>query len=183
MRCSRSNGKWRCTREATAGKSYCAEHRAAEIARDARDLAARKSEAPEVASRRRAHAAKAARDRRASDPAVAKRGGEQCRKWHHNNPPGYNARRGRELKLRAAYGITIADFDRMLADQGGACAICRTTKPLGVGTFHVDHDHATNSIRGLLCHHCNIMLGNAGDSAERLRLGADYLDRHTQGIR
>lgn len=82
------------------------------------------------------------------------------------------------------YSITPEEFEAMLDSQGGVCAVCGTDSPGGRGNFHVDHDHeccpgTANScgqcIRGLLCHACNIMLGNAGDSAERLLAGAAYL--------
>ena len=43
----------------------------------------------------------------------------------------------------------------MLAAQGKECPICGT----GLHKFHIDHDHATNRVRGLLCHRCNVRLG------------------------
>jgi ribosomal protein L24E len=61
----------------------------------------------------------------------------------------------RRQSLRRRYGLTIEQFDEMLAEQGGVCAICGTDTPLGRGTFHVDHDHQTGQVRGLLCHPCN----------------------------
>lgn len=45
--------------------------------------------------------------------------------------------------------------------------------------MHVDHDHNTGQLRDLLCHHCNLLLGNAKDSVERLRQGIAYLERHS----
>ena len=57
------------------------------------------------------------------------------------------------------YGITAAQYDAMLAAQGGHCAICPATEPSGRGKlFHVDHDHVTGRVRGLLCHACNTVL-------------------------
>lgn len=68
-----------------------------------------------------------------------------------------------KLKQHAAnlrkFKITPADFDRMLEEQGGRCAICGTTEPRGRGRFHVDHDHTSNVVRGLLCTACNTGLG------------------------
>ena len=62
--------------------------------------------------------------------------------------------------LRHRYGITVDDFDRMLRDQDGKCAICGTTEPGGRrGVFAVDHDHQTGRVRGLLCFPCNRRLG------------------------
>lgn len=58
----------------------------------------------------------------------------------------------REWALRSRYGIDQAAFDRMLTEQGGLCAICLHAF---VGRVHVDHDHATGRVRGLLCSGCN----------------------------
>ena len=86
------------------------------------------------------------------------------------------ARYMRDSKLRSKYGITIADYEAMLDSQGGACAVCGS-HPEHRGLC-VDHDHDTGRVRGLLCDLCNRMLGQSGDNARLLRLGADYLDTH-----
>lgn len=69
--------------------------------------------------------------------------------------------RKRENWFRANYGISVADYDRMLAGQGGKCASCQRP-PVGKKNhtvLHVDHDHATGEVRGLLCGHCNRSYG------------------------
>jgi len=53
----------------------------------------------------------------------------------------------------------------MHAQQGGGCALC----PAPLGKPHVDHDHNTGVVRGLLCHRCNIRLGGWDDLAWRQR--------------
>lgn len=58
------------------------------------------------------------------------------------------------------YGIDAAQYDAMLSQQRGRCAICGG----GVSCnktkyFDVDHDHRTGKVRGLLCRQCNVMLG------------------------
>lgn len=66
----------------------------------------------------------------------------------------------RDRKLRRRYGLGLRDRDALLAGQGGGCAICG--KQDGEGRrhrLHVDHDHATGRVRGLLCYHCNAGLG------------------------
>lgn len=73
------------------------------------------------------------------------------------------------------YGITPEQFAERLAAQDGRCAICRTDTPGGKGDWHVDHDHASGRIRGLLCHRCNLLLGNAGDDPARLQAAITYL--------
>lgn len=77
----------------------------------------------------------------------------------------------RNYLLRYRYGITEDDFERMLARQGGLCAICRTVP----GVF-VDHCHQTGQVRGVLCFNCNNGLGHFGDNTVLLELAALYLD-------
>lgn len=79
--------------------------------------------------------------------------------------------------LMRLYGITIEQRDAMFVGQGSVCAICVATETNGKG-WHVDHDHVTGKIRGILCHRCNLMLGNSKDDSTRLRAAADYLDKH-----
>lgn len=71
--------------------------------------------------------------------------------------PGHRGRTARRLR----YGLLDEDFKRLIKAQDGRCAICR--KPLKEDTrkteFHVDHDHVTKAIRGLLCIACNTRLG------------------------
>ncbi|MDQ1746247.1 MAG: hypothetical protein QOD07_510 [Frankiaceae bacterium] len=60
----------------------------------------------------------------------------------------------------------------MIAAQGGSCATC-DGKP-----EHVDHDHATGKVRGVLCFNCNQALGNVRDSVQTLTRLRSYLGRH-----
>jgi len=98
---------------------------------------------------------------------------EAKKKWRTDNPDSAK-RQDRASKLKSAYGLTIADFDRMLASQGGVCAVC-SGPPNGRGAYHVDHDHDTGKIRGLLCHSCNIALGLVRDSQDHLAKLMAYL--------
>lgn len=77
----------------------------------------------------------------------------------------------RNYLLRYRYGITEDDFERMLARQGGLCAICHAVP----GAF-VDHCHRTGRVRGVLCFHCNNGLGHIGDNVVLLELAALDLD-------
>ena len=81
--------------------------------------------------------------------------------------------------LRRAYGITLEQYQQMVEAQGGACKCCYQPPAL-VGRkarLHVDHDHLTKTIRGLLCHQCNVILGLAQDSSAILRKLADYIEK------
>ena len=84
---------------------------------------------------------------------------------------------GWRTHIARKYGLMIVDYERLLQDQDGGCAICRTDAPGGRGKrFHIDHDHKTGQVRGLLCSRCNQMLGYSGDSREVLVAAARYLD-------
>jgi hypothetical protein len=77
----------------------------------------------------------------------------------------------RNYHLRRRYGITAEHYDRMLEEQSGLCAICRE-RPAA----HVDHDHATGRVRGLLCFNCNQALGNFTDRRDFMLAAIAYLD-------
>src|SRR4051812_21578875 len=66
----------------------------------------------------------------------------------------------RDQAYRRLYGFSLAGYDALLATQEGRCAICGVEKPRGKGKrFHLDHDHETGHVRGLLCNKCNSNLG------------------------
>lgn len=80
--------------------------------------------------------------------------------------------------LRYRYGITKAQYDEMLAQQGGLCAICGRDEPGGRDkVWNVDHCHNSSQVRGLLCGPCNRGLGQFRDNPELLRAAAKYLER------
>lgn len=81
--------------------------------------------------------------------------------------------------LLRLYGITLTQYNEMLAAQANRCALCQET-PDTNRRMHVDDDHATGTIRALLCHHCNLLLGNAKDSVDRLRQAIEYLEFHAR---
>lgn len=83
---------------------------------------------------------------------------------------------------RRNYGITIEDYDSMLYQQQGQCAICGSTSASSDASerFHIDHDHSTGRVRALLCARCNMGLGNFKDDPVLLQLAANYLRDHSQ---
>jgi RNA polymerase-binding transcription factor DksA len=113
---------------------------------------------------------------------------ERVRQWALANPEKVAERiaaaKGSEQKkladrkshLKRKYGMTIADYERMFDAQGGVCAICGEPRP-EERTLHVDHDHETGVIRGLLCFRCNNALGDFREEYELFQRAADYLDR------
>jgi hypothetical protein len=79
------------------------------------------------------------------------------------------------------YGITVDEFDAMLAAQRGRCAICSSPEPRSNCWWHIDHDHDTGHVRGLLCGPCNQGIGSLGDDPDRLRLAIAYLEDRKHG--
>jgi len=58
------------------------------------------------------------------------------------------------------YGINTESYQNLLKLQNGKCAICKLARYRGKDTtLHIDHDHKTGQVRGLLCYVCNTTLG------------------------
>ena len=80
----------------------------------------------------------------------------------------------RNCSYKRLYGITLLDYQDMLVNQHGVCAICGGRPDLRL--LHVDHCHATGKVRALLCVNCNTALANFDDSPQLMRKAADYID-------
>lgn len=91
----------------------------------------------------------------------------------------YDPERQRSYALQRLYGITVQEYDQMLQDQGGGCAICgaldAATTRHGTARLHIDHCHETNRVRGLLCSPCNLAIGHFKHDSELLKKAAEYL--------
>lgn len=92
------------------------------------------------------------------------------KRWREQNPE-----KMRQYYLKKHYGITPEEYDAMLAEQDGHCAIC-PREPAEGEYLRLDHCHATLRRRGLLCHNCNVVLGLMADDPELLRAAARYLE-------
>jgi hypothetical protein len=113
--------------------------------------------------------------RRRARQAHYEAGSTASKRWRKRNPEwqfGYRLR---------VYGMTIEDYNKLLAEQQGVCAICqrpetqldRARKPR---RLTVDHDHVHNKVRGLLCNRCNAGLGFLEDDPVRIQAAQDYLE-------
>jgi hypothetical protein len=80
--------------------------------------------------------------------------------------------RHRRDHLKRNFGLTPQQLAERIASQGGVCAICRDGKP-----EHIDHDHETGQVRGVLCGPCNMGLGLFKDEPARLEAASTYLQR------
>ena len=72
------------------------------------------------------------------------------------------------------YRLTRHDYNQMVEEQDGLCAICREENVNG-RDLYVDHNHDTEKVRGLLCSSCNTGLGFMKDNPDRLVDAAEYL--------
>lgn len=87
----------------------------------------------------------------------------RVRRWHYKN----------------LYGISLKDREDMIEVQGNRCAICKTHfSEIPTKHIHVDHDHSTGKARGILCHHCNQVLGQCKDNISVLKNSIRYLLDH-----
>ena len=83
---------------------------------------------------------------------------------------------GRAYRLKYRHGITIEQYEHMLEDQKHLCAICLKYPQDNLkNPWHVDHDHSTGKIRGILCHSCNTALGNFKDDPDILGRALEYI--------
>ena len=86
-----------------------------------------------------------------------------------------NPQRELDLIRFRKYGISGDEFREIIEKQNGKCPIC--TNSINKN-FSVDHEHGTGRIRGIICNNCNLAIGNAGDSPDRLRAMASYLEKN-----
>lgn len=82
----------------------------------------------------------------------------------------------RRSSLGANYGITPEQWNELFESQSGKCASCGDVPPEDAKRrFHVDHDHSTGAVRGILCHSCNVALGHLKEDQSRIQALSEYL--------
>jgi hypothetical protein len=84
------------------------------------------------------------------------------RAWDAANRPKANAYRMKQY-YKSKYGLTIEQRDAMISAQDSKCKTCGSGSPGNRLGWVVDHCHATNKVRGILCHDCNLALGHVKD--------------------
>jgi len=97
-----------------------------------------------------------------------------CKPCHNERAREQRERVGgsRYYHLKRRYKLTPEAFNSLMQSQAGLCAIC-SARP----AKHIDHDHRTGKVRGLLCFGCNGGLGQFRDNAELLRSAIAYLQK------
>jgi hypothetical protein len=98
--------------------------------------------------------------------------------YHHANPV-----KVKDGSRKRRYGIDNNDYDLMLASQDGKCAICTTlAEDSPKKQLFIDHCHSSGKVRGLLCHHCNFVIGQAKDDIEVLKNAIKYLRNYHEKV-
>ncbi len=118
-------------------------------------------------------------------PSLQRKGNRICKACNNEKGKAFNraqtVKHGRSpnTALMRKVGITVNDVHDMERRQCGRCAICNSDAPTGAYTkLHIDHDHATNTARDLLCIKCNQGLGLFMDNPEFLEAAAAYIRWH-----
>lgn len=113
---------------------------------------------------------------------------EDSRAWYADNKEKHQAyyqenreeilQKDWERGIQRRYGVSLEQYDSMLQEQNGKCAICKTEEPWQRSErFAIDHDHLTGKVRGLLCHNCNKGIGLFADKPHDLQAARNYLLR------
>lgn len=105
---------------------------------------------------------------------------QRAREYHHANKDAINERRRKHraenpnhysvLRRARVYGITAEQYEGMVEDQDGCCAICKRGAELVV-----DHHHMSGRVRSLLCSPCNTALGLLQEDPGRMKAMRDYV--------
>jgi formylmethanofuran dehydrogenase subunit E len=109
---------------------------------------------------------------------LSKRGKKNYQKTKEDKQKYYESKRDviRNKNIFRNYGITIEQKTQMIIDQNNCCAICG--EQLSNSRFtHIDHDHKTNKVRGILCANCNSGIGMFKDNVNKLKRAIVYLER------
>lgn len=126
------------------------------------------------------------RNWRLGDPGEAERrkvrwtSGQQCAVSYCERPPRWGVYCGSHARRFRRFGITEAELDALLARQKNRCAVCKSKAPYGSGDWHIDHDHVTGQVRGLLCSKCNTGIGMLNDDPKVITAALRYVTRHRQ---
>lgn len=123
-----------------------------------------------------------------TNPDYKKKQSENCKRWHKNKANkdkisnwGKRYRENNTISrtntvMRSRLSISLEDYEAMLERQGGRCGICGKHISEQKKRFHVDHDHNTGEIRGLLCFRCNFGLGWFQDDKNKIAAALEHLN-------
>jgi len=99
-----------------------------------------------------------------------KKGYQQpCKQCNRENRTSF------KRKIERRYKISFKEYEKLLKDQENKCLICKK-EFIDSKHTHIDHNHTTNEVRGLLCHKCNSILGYSEENIEILKEAINYLE-------
>ena len=112
----------------------------------------------------------------------------RCKECTSRDKAARTADQNRQVALWTRYRLTVEAYEKMLADQGGRCAICEKVEEYR--HWSIDHDHSCcpgrrscgSCVRALLCSPCNMGLGQFQDNPDTLQRAADYLRRYNDAV-
>lgn len=123
------------------------------------------------------------RERYATDDVYRSNHLKQCRKSYEKNSANWNRDKYNTFayRIKHKYNLTVEEYEAMLKNQGGLCAICKTKNKKMV----IDHDHSCcpqqkscgKCIRGIICDQCNNGLGRFNDNIGIMRYAIEYLEK------
>ena len=88
-----------------------------------------------------------------------------------------NKDKRRNYDLNRNYGIDNDMYLQMLSEQNGCCKICNISEEENKSKLHVDHNHKTGKVRGLLCSRCNTAIGKFKEDPEIIKRAIEYIER------
>ena len=100
----------------------------------------------------------------------------ECYNEYRKNNKRDEKEANRLYQKKCKYGLSEEEYYKLFKQQNNKCAICNKEFSDELKAF-VDHDHITNQVRGLLCTHCNTLLGMSKDSVEILSKAIKYLQK------
>ncbi len=87
-------------------------------------------------------------------------------------------KRMQEFHYKKKFNLTLEEINRMIKNQDGICPICKQKISNAKRKWHVDHNHTTGEVRGILCSSCNPGLGYFKDNIQILQSAIKYLKKN-----
>jgi hypothetical protein len=116
---------------------------------------------------------------KAAKKAWVQKNPEKIKQYQENRKLKYSPIKRKESQLKELYGMTLSQYHDMLLSQNNCCALCGLPFGTTVGVKpHIDHDHLTGRIRGILHGQCNIGLGSFKDDVDICEKATQYLKRN-----
>jgi hypothetical protein len=100
----------------------------------------------------------------------------KCNNVYQREIQAANPSATRSMQLKYNYGISVEDYNKLLEFQDGVCAVCKQSSDKN---FHVDHNHVTGEVRGLLCQACNKAIGFLKEDPNIFLSAYEYMERTT----